>query len=161
MSNGRDERARRGENRARQRTLTRERSQPATWRLGWMARPAERSAHQVSTAHFQAAYPAIAEPGLGSRGVYIGRDLHGGSFVYDPWVLYAAGQVPPGRYKDLPVGFGTNVLDDSTPPDFNFAGSRWEPLKHDDDADDDWSETADEILEKVRRGRVALGRITA
>jgi type IV secretory pathway VirB4 component len=91
MNNRRDERARRDENRARQRTLTRERSQPATWRLGWMARPAERSAHQVSTAHFQAAYPAIAEPGLGSRGVYIGRDLHGGSFVYDPWVLYQQG----------------------------------------------------------------------
>jgi len=48
----------------------------------------ERAAHQVSTAHFQAAYPAVAEPGLGGRGVYIGRDLHGGSFVYDPWVLY-------------------------------------------------------------------------
>ena len=53
--------------------------------------PGERSAHQVSTAHFQAAYPAVAEPGLGARGVYIGRDMHGGSFVYDPWVLYAAG----------------------------------------------------------------------
>ena len=45
----------------------------------------------MSTAHFQAAYPAVAEPGLGARGVYIGRDVHGGSFVYDPWVLYAAG----------------------------------------------------------------------
>ena len=53
--------------------------------------PASAAAHQVSTAHFQAAYPAVAEPGLGSRGVYIGRDIHGGSFVYDPWVLYAAG----------------------------------------------------------------------
>ena len=56
-----------------------------------MRRPGERSPHQVSTAHFQAAYPAVAEPGLGARGVYIGRDIHGGSFVYDPWVLYAAG----------------------------------------------------------------------
>jgi hypothetical protein len=87
----RDKQARAREQRTRQRTLGRDRSQPPTWRLGWMARPAERAAHQVSTAHFQAAYPAIAEPGLGARGVYIGRDVHGGSFVYDPWVLYQQG----------------------------------------------------------------------
>jgi type IV secretory pathway VirB4 component len=42
----------------------------------------------VSSAHLQAAYPFVAEGGLGSRGVYIGRDLYGGSFVYDPWELY-------------------------------------------------------------------------
>jgi hypothetical protein len=36
----------------------------------------------------QSAYPAVAEAGLGARGVYVGRDQHGGSFVYDPWVLY-------------------------------------------------------------------------
>ena len=23
--------------------------------------------------------------------MYIGRDVHGGSFVYDPWILYARG----------------------------------------------------------------------
>jgi type IV secretory pathway VirB4 component len=39
----------------------------------------------------QAAYPAVAEPGLGAEGVYIGRDMHGSSFVYDPWILYAQG----------------------------------------------------------------------
>jgi type IV secretory pathway VirB4 component len=44
-----------------------------------------------TTAHFQAVYPAVAEAGLGAQGVYIGRDMHGGSFVYDPWVLYARG----------------------------------------------------------------------
>ena len=36
-------------------------------------------------------YPAVAEAGLGDRGVYIGRDMHGGSFVFDPWILYARG----------------------------------------------------------------------
>lgn len=56
-----------------------------------LPRPAERAGHQVSTAHFQAAYPAAATAGLGSRGVYIGSDLHGGSFVYDPWLLYQRG----------------------------------------------------------------------
>jgi hypothetical protein len=107
----RDERAVRAENRARQRTLMRERSQPATARVGWMARPGERSAHQVSTAHFQAAYPAISEPGLGSRGVYIGRDLHGGSFVYDPWVLYQQGALNDANMLVIGrPGYGKSAL---------------------------------------------------
>ena len=67
---------------------TRELSQPPTRGLGRLRGPAERAGHHVSTAHFQAAYPAVAEAGLGARGVYIGSDLHGGSFVFDPWVLY-------------------------------------------------------------------------
>ena len=38
------------------------------------------------------AYPFLAEGGLGSEGVFVGTDVHaGGAFVYDPWVLYAAG----------------------------------------------------------------------
>ena len=88
-----DERAARAEQRARRRAFAkREHSQAAdAGGLARLRRPGERSPHQVSTAHFQAAYPAVAEPGLGARGVYIGRDMHGGSFVYDPWVLYAAG----------------------------------------------------------------------
>jgi type IV secretory pathway VirB4 component len=56
-----------------------------------VSRHAERQGHQLSTAHFQATYPAVAEAGLGSKGVYIGSDLHGGSFVYDPWLLYRRG----------------------------------------------------------------------
>lgn len=44
--------------------------------------------HRSTTAHFQAAYPFVAEGGLGGRGVYIGRDVYGGSFCYDPWELY-------------------------------------------------------------------------
>jgi type IV secretory pathway VirB4 component len=32
-------------------------------------------------------------PGLGSRGTYIGRELLGGSFCYDPWELYAQGVI--------------------------------------------------------------------
>jgi hypothetical protein len=78
---------------ARRATLHRALSQPSVWRWGRAVRPGERAAHQVSTAHFQAAYPAVAEAGLGPCGVYIGRDLHGGSFCFDPWVLYQAGQL--------------------------------------------------------------------
>lgn len=44
--------------------------------------------HRGTTAHVQAAYPFVAEGGLGGRGVYIGRDVYGGSFCYDPWELY-------------------------------------------------------------------------
>ena len=48
-------------------------------------------AHQVTTRHLGAAYPLLTEAGLGHRGVLVGRDLLGGSFVHDPFELYAAG----------------------------------------------------------------------
>jgi hypothetical protein len=76
------------EQRARRSSLARELSQPPTARFARLCRPAEQAGHELSTAHFQAAYPAVAEAGLGARGVYIGSDLNGGSFVYDPWLLY-------------------------------------------------------------------------
>jgi hypothetical protein len=44
--------------------------------------------HRSTTARIQAAYPFVAEGGLGGRGVYVGRDVYGGSFCYDPWELY-------------------------------------------------------------------------
>ena len=50
-------------------------------------------AHQVTTRNLGAAYPFIAEAGLGQRGVVIGEDLLGGSFVFDPFELYASGAV--------------------------------------------------------------------
>jgi hypothetical protein len=50
-------------------------------------------AHQITTRNLGAAYPFIAESGLGRRGVVIGDDLLGGSFVFDPFELYAQGVV--------------------------------------------------------------------
>ncbi|HXQ19016.1 MAG TPA: hypothetical protein VN781_05255 [Acidimicrobiales bacterium] len=50
-------------------------------------------AHTVTTRNLGAAYPLVAEPGLGHRGVLIGHDLLGGSFVFDPFELYAQGVV--------------------------------------------------------------------
>jgi type IV secretory pathway VirB4 component len=47
--------------------------------------------HRTTTAHLQAAYPFLAEGGLGGRGVYVGRDLFGGSYCHDPWELYRRG----------------------------------------------------------------------
>jgi hypothetical protein len=50
-------------------------------------------AHHVTTRNLGAAYPFIAEAGLGQRGVVIGDDLLGGSFVFDPFELYSQGVV--------------------------------------------------------------------
>lgn len=48
-------------------------------------------AHRATTRVLRVAYPFLAEGGLGSDGTYIGSDVFsGGSFVYDPWVLYQA-----------------------------------------------------------------------
>lgn len=53
------------------------------------ARRGERAGHSATTAHFQAAYPFIAQGSLGVPGVYIGTDAYGGAFAFDPWELYA------------------------------------------------------------------------
>jgi len=47
--------------------------------------------HRATTANLQAAYPFVAGGGLGARGTYLGRDLHGGAFCFDPWEMYQAG----------------------------------------------------------------------
>jgi type IV secretory pathway VirB4 component len=52
---------------------------------------AERAGHAATTAHFQAAYPFLAEGGLGAPGVYIGRDACGGAWCFDPWAAYELG----------------------------------------------------------------------
>ncbi len=50
--------------------------------------------HQDTTATLSGHYPFLAEAGLGSAGVFVGQDLYsGGSFVYDPWVLYQQGMI--------------------------------------------------------------------
>jgi type IV secretory pathway VirB4 component len=54
-------------------------------------RRGERPAHTATTAHFQSAYPFLAEGGLGAPGTYIGRDACGGAFLFDPWAAYEAG----------------------------------------------------------------------
>lgn len=51
--------------------------------------PGQRPAHRASSQHVQAIYPFVSEGGLGGRGIYVGRDQSGGSFVFDPHVLYA------------------------------------------------------------------------
>jgi type IV secretory pathway VirB4 component len=83
----------RAERRARLRSFERSRSQPPELRLRRGVRLAERPGHIATTAHVQAAYPFVAEAGLGTRGVLIGRDVYGGPFVIDPWLLYVEGRL--------------------------------------------------------------------
>ena len=62
----------------------------------------------------QAAYPAVTEAGLGSRGVFIGRDAYGASFVFDPWVLYGAGLLTNANTMLFGhPGFGKSALSKS------------------------------------------------
>lgn len=68
-------------------------------------------AHQVTTRHLGAAYPFLTEAGLGHRGVLVGHDLLGGSFVHDPFELYAAGVVSnPNLIVFGQIGRGKSAL---------------------------------------------------
>lgn len=68
--------------------------------------------HQDTSATLAGAYPFLAEGGLGSEGVFVGQDLYsGGSFVYDPWVLYARGLITaPNLVLAGIVGSGKSSL---------------------------------------------------
>ncbi len=57
------------------------------------ARPPRLPAHVATTRHLCAAYPLVGETGLGHEGVLVGRDVLGGSFVYDPFALYRHGVI--------------------------------------------------------------------
>lgn len=54
-----------------------------------MNRSSKQPAHLITTAQAQALYLFQSEGGLGADGCYIGEDLYGRSFCYDPWRLYA------------------------------------------------------------------------
>jgi intein/homing endonuclease len=69
-----------------------------------------RPAHRVTTAHLQAAYPFISEGGLGSDGVYIGRDVFGGSFCYDAWTLYGKEITGPNMLVIGQIGYAKSSL---------------------------------------------------
>ncbi len=68
-------------------------------------------AHVATTRHLCAAYPLVSEAGLGHQGVLIGRDVLGGSFVYDPFVLYRKGVVTnPNMVVVGQIGRGKSSL---------------------------------------------------
>lgn len=45
-------------------------------------------AHFGTTAHLASLYPYMCEASLSASGVYVGQDVFGGAFVFDPFVLY-------------------------------------------------------------------------
>lgn len=68
-------------------------------------------AHRATTAQLGAAYPFMSEGGLGGRGSYIGRDVYGGAFTYDPFELYAAGVLTnPNMVVIGQIGRGKSAL---------------------------------------------------
>lgn len=70
------------------------------------------AAHQDTSARVRGAYPFLAEGNLPNGGVYVGQDMYsGGAFVYDPWVLYAAGVITaPNLVIAGIVGAGKSAL---------------------------------------------------
>jgi hypothetical protein len=79
----------RGERRAIERTDRAPAKAERRPHAGRVLSPLRLPAQRATTANLQAVYPFIVETGLGSDGVYIGRETgSGASFVYDPWLLY-------------------------------------------------------------------------
>jgi hypothetical protein len=68
-------------------------------------------AHEATTRNLGAAYPLVVESGLGHEGVVIGHDLLGGTFVFDPFRLYAQGAVSnPNLIVFGQIGRGKSAL---------------------------------------------------
>jgi len=61
--------------------------------VGLLSASPSTPAHHSTTAHLQALYPFQSPAGLGGRGCYIGQEVLGGSFCYDPWELYRLNKV--------------------------------------------------------------------
>ena len=70
-----------------------------------------RPAHQATTRHLGSAFPFAADNGLGRSGVYIGRDLCGGPFFFDPFDLYRRGVISnPNMVVFGQIGRGKSSL---------------------------------------------------
>ena len=67
--------------------------------------------HRATTAHLQALYPFVSDPSLGRVGSLIGQDLHAGLARFDPWELYATGQITSPNVLVLgQLGRGTSTF---------------------------------------------------
>ena len=69
-------------------------------------------AHRATTRNLQALYPFVVDSGLGTRGVYVGRQTGSdASFVHDPWQHYLAGVVTnPNMLLAGVIGRGKSAL---------------------------------------------------
>lgn len=82
---------------------------PASARGGRLRLPE----HRVTTAVACGAYPFLAEGGLGSDGIYVGRDMHAeGAFCFDPFALYGRldGFTNPNMLLAGVIGMGKSAL---------------------------------------------------
>ena len=61
--------------------------------VGLLSASPSTPAHHSTTAHLQALYPFQSPAGLGGSGCYVGQEVLGGSFCYDPWELYRTNKV--------------------------------------------------------------------
>ncbi len=68
--------------------------------------------HRATTRNLQALYPFVVDSGLGSRGVYVGRQTGSdASFVHDPWQQYRSGIVTnPNMLLAGVIGRGKSAL---------------------------------------------------
>ena len=75
-------------------------------------RPFRVRPHQDTSATLRAAYPFLAEGGLGSEGLFIGQDMYSGSaFAFDAFELYRRGIITaPNMILAGIVGAGKSAL---------------------------------------------------
>lgn len=69
--------------------------------------------HRMTTAVAGAAYPFLAEGGLGAQGIYVGQDVHSeGAFTFDPFSLYGRleGFTNPNAVIAGVIGMGKSAL---------------------------------------------------
>jgi hypothetical protein len=87
-----------------------------------------RHPYRGTTRHVQSAFPFMADAGLGSDGVIIGRDALRRTFCYDPFVLYQKGRLNgPNMLVLGDIGYGKSALTKSYPRrnlDAGLAGGR-------------------------------------
>jgi type IV secretory pathway VirB4 component len=70
-----------------------------------------RHPYRGTTRHVQAIYPFMADAGLGSDGVIIGRDALRRTFCYDPFQLYQQGRLNgPNMLVLGDIGYGKSAL---------------------------------------------------
>jgi hypothetical protein len=85
-----------------------------------------RHPYRGTTRHLQSVYPFMADAGLGSDGVVIGRDGLRRTFCYDPFVLYQKGLLNgPNMLVLGDIGYGKSALTKRRRPNVCAAHRSW------------------------------------
>ena len=82
--------------------------------------------HRATSEVLAAAYPFLAEEGLGTAGAFVGQDAwSGAAFCYDPWELYRQGALTnPNIFLAGQIGRGKSTLAKSLAARFIAFGKR-------------------------------------